>query len=98
MFFVFAIISFSIAYKRASSNGRNGYFWGLIASIVFILTGLSISFGVGVFVGIGIEAWNWQPNVVDFISITGSVIAVIASFSTTWLIFRFLGSSKEESS
>lgn len=96
MFFIFAIISFSIAYRRASSNGRNGYLWGLIASVAFILSGLSISFGIGVFIGFGIEVWNWQQDTVDIITITGSVLAVIVSFQHYMVNLTVFGSFKRK--
>ena len=97
MFFVFAIISYSIAYKRAKATGRNGYIWGIIATTVFIVTGFTITFGIGVFLGMGIELWNWSENIVESYSVIGTIVAVVASFGTTWLILRHLNKVPEES-
>lgn len=98
MFFVFAIISFSIAYKRAKATGRNGYIWGIIAAAIFIGTGLSITFGIGVFLGMGMEFWNWSESTVESYSAVGAIVSVIASFGTTGLILRHLNKIPEESS
>jgi hypothetical protein len=97
MFFIFAIISFSIAYKRAKVTGRNGFIWGIFAAATFIATGLTFTFGVGVILGIGIELWNWRESIVEGVSIIGAIVSVIASFATTWLILRHLNKVPEES-
>ena|SRR4028118_1419861 len=96
MFFVFAILSFSIAYRRAKATGRNGTLWGIIATVVFIGTGLSLSFGISVFLGIGLEIWNWSESVVKTFSIIGGIIPLVFSFVTTWLILRYLNQAPEE--
>ena len=97
MFFAFAIISFSIAYKRAEAIGRNGYIWGIIAAAVFICTDFTIPFGIGIFFRIGIEFWNWSESFVENYSIVFAIVGLFASFGTTWLILRHLNKIPEES-
>jgi hypothetical protein len=96
MFFIFAILSFSIAYKRAKATGRNGILWGIIASVVFAGTGLSLSSGMSILLGIGLEIWGWSETVVTTLSIIGGIISVVLSFVTTWLILRYLNRTYEE--
>ena len=96
MFFVFAIISFSIAYRRAKAIGRNGYLWGVIAAATFILTGISLTFGFRIFLGIGIELWNWSKNTIEAYTIISAIISMATSFGTTWLILRKLREPSKE--
>jgi len=96
MFFVFAIISFSIAYRRAKAAGHNGYLWGIVAATTFIATGLSLTIGFSVFLGIGIELWGWSEKAAETYSVIGAIISVIASFGTTWLILRKLNETSKE--
>ena len=96
MFFVFAIISFSIAYRRAKAIGRSGYLWGVIAAATFILTGISLTFGCRIFLGVGTELWSWSKNTVEIYIIISSIISWVASFGTTWLILRKLRKTSKE--
>ena len=96
MFFVFAIISFSIAYRRAKATGRSGYLWGIIATATFIATGLSLTFGFSIFLGMGIELWGWSENTVETYTVISAIISFVASFGTTWLILRKLRETSEE--
>ncbi|MCY7348058.1 MAG: hypothetical protein LH614_17840 [Pyrinomonadaceae bacterium] len=95
MFFVFAIISFSIAYRRAKATGRSGYLWGIIATATFIGTGLSLTFGFSVFLGMGIEL-GWSENTLETYTIICAITSMVASFGTTWLILHKLNETSEE--
>ena len=96
MFFVFTIISFSIAYRRAKATGRNSVLWGIIAALVFAATGLSFSFGMSFLLAIGLEIWDWSETTVTTFSIISGIISLVLSFVSTWVILSYLNQNPEE--
>ena len=95
---ILALITAWLAYKRAKENGRNAVLWAIAGAATFIGTQLAVSFGIGIFFGFGVALFNWSENVVDDYVVPITVIAIIASFLTSWLLLRFLDKAPAEES
>ena len=93
---IFALISAWLAYKKAKAASRNAILWALIAAGTFIGTQLIITFGAGIILGLGVELFGWSDSIFDAYSIPITVLAVIASFGSTWLVLRYLDKIPEE--
>lgn len=93
---IFAVISAWLAYKRAKIAGRNAIGWAAIAAAVFIGTQLAVQFGIGIFLGVGIAAFGWSNTILETYSIPATILAIIASFGTTWLVLRYLDKIPED--
>ncbi len=85
-----AIITAWLAYKKANENGRNGILWAFIGAGVFIGTQLLVSLAIGIFLGIGVGLWGWSETVFETYNIPITIVAVIASFFTSWLLLKYL--------
>ena len=87
---IFAIISAWLAYKKAKDTNRNGILWAAIAAVTFIGTQLVLQFGFGIVIGLGIAAFGWSESLLETYSIPITILAVVCSFGTTWLVLRYL--------
>ncbi len=93
---IFAIISAWLAYKKAKDTNRNAILWAVIAAVTFIATQLLVQLGFGMLLGIFIELRGWSPEIVETYSIPITIIAVIISFISTWLVLRYIDKMPEE--
>lgn len=93
---IFALISAWLAYKKAKDTNRNAILWAIIAAVTFIGTQLLFQFGFGILLGLGIEFQGWSPEIVETYSLPITIIAVIFSFISTWLVLRYLDKMPEE--
>lgn len=92
---ILAIVIAWLAYKKASANGRNGVLWALAGAGVFIGTQIFVSFGIGIFLGVGIGFFGWADNIYETYSLLISVVAIVSSFLTSWLLLRYLDKNPE---
>ena len=95
---LFAIITAWLAYKRAKENGRNGILWAIAGAGTFIATQLAVSFGIGIILGLGVKLWGWSEAVYDHYTVPITIVAIIASFITSWLLLRYLDKAPAEES
>lgn len=51
---------------------------------------------IGIFIGLGIGFRNWSETTFDDYEVFISIIAVVASFFTSWLLLRYLDKVPEE--
>lgn len=93
---ILAIIVAWLAYKKAKEQGRNGIVWAIAGAATFVGTQVLVSFGLGVVLGFGIEALGWSETLYDTYSIPILVVAIVASFFTSWLLLRWLGKTPPE--
>ena len=93
---IFAIISAWLAYKKAKAANRNAILWAIIAAATFIGTQLIIQFGFGILLGLGINFLGWSESILDTYSIPITILAVIVSFGSTWLVLRYLDKIPED--
>jgi membrane protein insertase Oxa1/YidC/SpoIIIJ len=93
---IFAIISAWLAYKKAKATNRNALLWAFIAAATFIGTQLVTTFALGVALGLGIGFFGWSPDILDSYNIPITILAVVTSFGSTWLVLRYLDKIPEE--
>lgn len=90
---IFAIITAVLAYRTASENGRNGLLWAVAGASVFIGAQMVVTFGAGIFMGLGVEFLAWPETIYDDTMFVGpvTVVALGASILASWLLLRYLG-------
>lgn len=93
---VFAVISAWLAYKKAKAANRNAILWAIIAAVTFVGTQLVIQFGFGILLGLGIQLFGWSGTILETYSIPITLLAVVISFASTWLVLRYLDKLPEE--
>jgi hypothetical protein len=87
---VFALITAWLAYKRAKQTGRNPITWAIIGAAVYIGTQLIVSLGLGFTLGIAILVLHQSDSLLDTLSIPLTIVAIAASFFTSWLLLKYL--------
>jgi len=89
---IFAIITAVLAYRRAKENGRNGLLWALAGAGVFIGAQMLVTFGAGIFVGLGVAFLDWPETIYDDAMFVGpiTVVAILVSVLASWLLLRYL--------
>src|SRR5262245_45013717 len=87
---ILAIIVAWLTYKKAKQSGRNGILWSLAGAAVYVGTQLIVSLLLGFAMGIGILLLHWPESVIDTASIPITIVAVAASFLTSWLFLKLL--------
>jgi uncharacterized BrkB/YihY/UPF0761 family membrane protein len=87
---ILAILAFWYGYKKARDTGRNPILWSVICGGTFIGVQLVISFGVGIFIGIGSQMWGWKPDISTGLYWIVTLVSVVASFVSLMLLFRYL--------
>jgi hypothetical protein len=93
---ILAIITAWLAYKRAKEHGRNAILWAIAGAATFIGTQLAVSFGIGTLFGLGITFFGWSEKVLDDYVALVTIVAIIASFITSWLLLRYLDKAPAE--
>ena len=93
---IFAIISAWLAYRKAKDSGRSPILWAAIAAATFIGTQLAVQFAIGIFLGVGVAAFGWSENAFETYSIPSTLVAVVASFGSTWLVLHYLDRIPED--
>lgn len=91
-----AIIAAVLAYRKAKETGRNAIPWAIAGAAVFIGTQFLVSFAIGMFLGIGQLLWGWSDAIYDTIELPGTIVAIAASFFTSWLLLRYLDKNPED--
>ena len=87
---ILAIISAVLAYRKARDAGRNGWLWAFIAAATFIGTQIVVALGLGIVVGLALGFTEDPDAKVGAADIVITIIAVIFSFGTTWLVLKYL--------
>lgn len=94
---LFAIVAAWLAYRKAKETGRNAIKWAFIAVAVFVGTQLIVGLAVGIMLGLGIVLFGWSQEIAEKVyTIPANIIAIFASFGTTWLLLRYLDKIPEE--
>jgi len=93
---VLAILAAWFGYKKAKETGRNGILWAFICAGTFIGTQLLCTLVIGTFIGIGIAFFGWSEKIYDDYSPLITVICIIASIGSLFLLFRHLDKIPEE--
>lgn len=87
---IFALITGWLAYKRASSTGRNGLLWGAIGIGVYIGAQMLVGLALGIVLGFGVGLLDWPESVFDDYALPTNIVAIIFAFFASWLLLRFL--------
>ena len=89
---IFAIITAVLAYRRAKENGRNGLLWAVAGALVFIGAQLIVTFGAGIFIGLGVQFLGWPETIYDETMVVGpiTVFGIGGSILASWLLLRYL--------
>ena len=87
---ILAILAFMFGYRKGRDSGRSGALWSVICGFTFLGIQVLFSFGIGLFLGVGIALWGWDENLLDKYSIVISLVAVVPAAIALWLIFRYL--------
>ena len=95
---LFAIISAVLAYRKAKDTGRNGFLWAFIAAATFIGTQLVVALIFGILLGLILAFMQKTEEDFDKFQIIVTILAVIVSFGTTWLVLKYLDRVPQESS
>ncbi len=95
---IFAIISAWLAYKKAKDTNRNAILWAFIAAATYIGTQLVVQFGFGIMLGLGIQFLGWSETILDTYTIPITILAIIVSFGSTWLVLRYLDKLPDDES
>lgn len=94
---IFAIVAAWLAYRKAKDTGRNAIKWAFIAVAVFVGTQLIVGLGVGIMLGFGMALFGWSQEITEGVyTIPVTLVAIFASFGTTWLLLRYLDKTPEE--
>jgi ABC-type glycerol-3-phosphate transport system permease component len=93
---ILAIIAAWMAYKKAKVTGRNPILWAFIAVATFVVTQLIVSVGAGLALGLGIATLGWSENVFETYNLPITILAIITSFMTLWLVLRYLDKVPDE--
>lgn len=87
---ILAILAIIFGYRKARDTGRNGVLWGAICGLAFVGSQILVSFGAGMFIGIGAEFWGWSESLYDDLAWPITIAAIIVSVLVLLLIFRYL--------
>ena len=87
---LFAIMAIWLGYKRGVDSGRNGVLWGAICGGAFIGTQMLVTFGAGIFMGLGVAFLGWRETIFEDYSILITIGAIVASFVTLLSILKYL--------
>lgn len=95
---IFAIVSAWLAYKKARDTNRNAVLWAATAAATYIGTQLVVQLAVGTLLGVGIAALGWSDAVLETYTIPATILSIIASFGSTWLVLRYLDRMPDDES
>ena len=87
---ILALITAWLAYKKANESGRNGIVWAIVGVGVFIGTQVIVQLGLGVLLGLGMLAFDWPESLIDTYTWPITIVSIVASFGTSWLLLRYL--------
>lgn len=93
---IFAIVSAWLPYKKAKDANRNAFLWAAIAAATYIGTQLVVQLVIGTMLGVGIAAFGWSDAVLETYTIPATIVSIIASFGSTWLVLRYLDKMPED--
>jgi len=87
---LFAIICAVLAYRKANDTGRNGILWAIIAAATFIGTQIVVGLVVGLALGLFLGLSGGTEADFDKYQIIITILAIVLSFGTTWLVLKYL--------
>ncbi len=87
---ILAILAIWFGYKKARDTGRNPILWGAICGGTFIAVQAWVGVAIGTAMGIGVEVFGWSESVYEDYSWVYTLIAIVASSFSVWLLFRYL--------
>jgi hypothetical protein len=87
---ILVLIAAWLGYKRASTNGRNGWVWAVVTALVFFGAQLVVGLGIGILITVGVTVWGWRESAYDDYYIVTNFIALVASFLAVWPLLRWL--------
>ncbi|HRH46496.1 MAG TPA: hypothetical protein PKY82_32935 [Pyrinomonadaceae bacterium] len=87
---ILAILFAWFGYKKANANGRNGILWAIIAAGTFITTQFLVALGVGSLIAFTIGVRGGNERDYDSYTIPITIIAIIASVISGFLVLRYL--------
>src|SRR5215204_3128543 len=93
---LFAIISAVLAYRKANDTGRNGILWAIIAAATFIGTQIVVGLVVGLALGLFLGLSGGTEADFDKYQIIITILAIVLSFGTTWLVLKYLDRVPQE--
>ena len=95
---ILAILFAWYGYKKASANSRNGILWAVIAGGTFVATQFIVSLLLGILVGTIIVMRGWSDSAYDTYTIPITIVAIIASVLSGFLVLRYLDKVPEDKS
>ena len=95
---ILAILFVWFGYKKASASGRSGILWAVIAGGTFVGTQLIVSLLLGILLGAFIGMRGGSESAIDAYTIPITIVAVIASILTGFLVLRYLDKVLEDKS
>ncbi len=87
---ILAILAIWFGYRKARDTGRNPFLWAAICGGTFIGVQLLVGFGIGVILGVGVEAFGWSETVYEDYNWVYTICAMAASILSVYLLFRYL--------
>jgi membrane protein implicated in regulation of membrane protease activity len=85
-----------MGYKKARATGRNPYLWAAICGGTFVGVQLVVGFGFGAIIGLGTVLLGWSETLFDDLSWPITIVSIVVSLLSVFLIFRFLDHVPEE--
>lgn len=77
-------------YKKAISNGRNGFLWAIITSVTFLITQLIVSLLSGILVGIILRMQGGTVGDSSVYNLPVAILAIIVSVIAGMLVLRHI--------
>ena len=93
---ILAILFAWFGYKKASATGRNGILWAVIAGGTFIGTQLIVSLAMGILLGLILGMNGGTDKDIDIYSIPITIVAIVASIISVYLVLRYLDKVPED--
>ena len=84
------------AYRKAQEKGRRPILWAFVAAATFIGTQILVSGGIGIIFAIGTEFRGWSENLIYRYSLPITIVALLASIFTNWLVLRLLNKNQDK--
>jgi len=70
--------------------------WTVATAVVFFVVQLAVGFGIGLFLGLGIQLWGWSPTLIEDYQFGFGLIGLIPAFILVWLIWRHVNVIRDD--
>lgn len=87
---ILAILAFIWGYRKGRDTGRSPALWSVICGFTFLGVQLLFSLGIGILLGIGVVAFDWNERIIDDYSLIISIVALVPAGLALWGIFKYL--------